>query len=262
MKEQETKAIFLADALRSEKEMTKTHRFYKKHLINHYWGFLVEYFLRFIDDVPYENVVKLDLWDETVAMFTKIRENILKHLKPKRLYYIEFVKEFCDRFKRLYKTKNEKVINDNILNWPFEKNALDAIIDVSTSDHLDSRGFDKLIGEYHRSLRKGGYVIMLHLNKEYFNIKDFLKEEADFPTFPRDEKTIDAILRKKGFKIVSKKFLFPFLLDSSSRSSSIYSKMLLLSHQIFGNITFYMINEIITSKSQNIMIGYLIKRVE
>jgi hypothetical protein len=260
MKKSKDKIAFFNYALKTEKNRISTSIFYRKNLMSPLWGFLVEYFIRFIDFKNYQNIVKLDLWDETVAKFTDIRKTILFRLKPKRLYYIEFVKEFCTRFKTLYHSKNEVVINDNILNWPFEKESLDAIIDVSTSDHLNLQDFDTVIGKYSNSLKRNGYLFLLHLNEEYFNIKNFLKRETGYPTFARDENTIDAIIRKHGFAIIKKRFYFPFLLDPYFSSQELYFRILFIGHLILGNLIFYLITYLLPFKKTNIFIGYLIKK--
>jgi len=260
MKESESKKKFLKYAVKTEKQRSKLSNFYRKHLMSPLWGFLVEFFLRYIDYKKYENVVKVDLWDETVARFTDVRKTILVYLKPKRLYYIEFVKEFCDRFHELYHMKNEFVINDNILNWPFKRESLEAIIDVSTSDHLDARDFSVLMKKYYKSLKKDGYIFLLHLNREYFNMKNFLKGETDYPTYTRNEKDIDKVIKDNGFEIISKRFYFPFLFDPYFASQEIYFRTLFLLHLVLGNLIFYIITYIFNSRKTNIFIGYLLKK--
>jgi len=254
----ERKRLFLRFG--NEYEETSVQNFYRYHVVNPYWGFMIKYFLRYIDCKPYDKVMKLDLWDETVAMFTDIRKNIIKFLKPKKIYYIEFVKEFCNLFKKMYNSKNEVAINDNINNWPFGNCIFDAIIDISTSDHLNLKEFKKFIADCQKTLAPGGYLVLLHLNKNYQNMGNFLNVETKYINYPRSDKLIEKIVQENGLKIIKKKYFLPYLFDTSLISLHFYMRMHLFFYKIFNQLYFYLISTLLGSRQLNIFVCYLIQK--
>lgn len=261
MKTADRKNLFLHLAKGSAEE-TAISKFYREQLVNKIWGFFIEYFLRYIDYKPYERVIKLDLWDETVMGFTDIRKNILRFLKPKNMFYIEFVREFCENFRKNFATKKETMICEDIRNWPFKGEFFDAIIDVSTSDHLTVNEFKSLIKDYRRTVKENGYIVLLHFNKNYFNIKNFIKTEGDPELFyTLNHKTVEKIIEENDLQIMKKTHIAPFILDTSLRTSEFYYRFLLLCYLLIGRLSFYLFTEFFSKYEKlNIMTAYLIKR--
>lgn len=236
----------------------KAIRYYKK-LIERDWEAILALLLKYIAYKNYRVVVKLDLWDE-IVLFAPLRKEIIKKLKPTKLLYIDFVKEFSIKFRKLYRSKKEISIVGDIKNWPFKDNSIDVIIDMSTSDHLKLKDFKKLMREYKRTLKPGGFLLLYHLNSEYFFIKKYLAREAKFPTYPRASKTIERILAKNGFEIVKKFYLFTFLTSSALEMSKIWRRVQFIFSLFMGKYAFYLFHLLFGGRKLSSMLAYIIRK--
>lgn len=217
---QKRRREFLNEAIKFEKsKKTRHYKLFKKYLYSPLWAFIISKMLRYIDFKKYDKVVKLDLWDEAVTFHPDVRKTIIKMLKPKKLYYIEWVKEFCFNFSKK-KGNFEHIINGNVIEWPFKDNSLDVIIDLSTLDHLKKEEIKKTLKEFYRSLKKGGFLVFVYANKEYINVKEFFKFE--FYTNPLYPNEIKKIIKEIPFKIIYEDFSFPVIFDSKFSPLSVY----------------------------------------
>jgi SAM-dependent methyltransferase len=254
--------VFLKKAKDSWKKrpiLLKAMRYYRKWIIERDWEAILTLLLRYIDYKKYKTVVKLDLWDE-VVLFAPLRKEIIKKLKPDKLLYIDFVKEFSIKFNKIYNSKNEIPIVGDIKNWPFKDNSIDVIVDMSTSDHLKLKDFKKLIGEYKRTLKPGGFLLLYHLNNEYYFIKKYLSRETSFPTYPRSPTTIETILKKNNFEIVRKFYLFTFLTSSALEMSEIWRRAQFILSLFIGKNSFYLFHLIFGGEKLSSMLGYLVRK--
>lgn len=233
--------------------------YYIRGIRDRYWESIMSLLLKYIAYKNYRVVVKTDLWDE-VILRDPIRKEILNELKPKRLLYIDFVKEFSMMFKKIYKSNKEIPIVGDIRDWPFKENSIDVIVDVSTSDHLRLKDFKKVIREYKRALKPEGFLLLYHLNSEYFFIKKFLAREAKFPTYPRASRTIEKILMGNGFEIVKKFYLFSFLTDSALEMCELWRRILLILSLFMGEYSFYLFHLVFGGRRLSAMIGYVIRK--
>lgn len=228
---------------------------------NDIWRSSALYFLRYLDFKKHDKILKLDLWDETIADFLSIRNSLITILKPEQIYYIEISKLFCKKFKKKFNSNFEYPTNGNIINLPFKNNSLDVVIDVSTSDQVQDKEFAGVIAELNRVLKRGGYLILFCLNNEYFNIENY-KKQFNFTRYSGNIEQIEYILRENNFKTIKKRYFFPFIVDTGFISSVFHIRFLFLLSKLFGDCLYIFLQFLpsVGSKNNNSIIGYLIKK--
>lgn len=167
-------------------------------------------------------ILKFDVWEESSLRISKIRHLpylIKKIFDPKEIFFIDIDKKLVSLSKKNMKYfgfKKAVVVNGDISNMPFKDNTFDVIIDFSTTDHLNFIKLKSTIEKIHKVLKKNGYLIIYHLNSEYFNIKSWNYQYSSglFPSYARKLSTLKALLSKK-FEVVDFGYCFPFFVDNT-----------------------------------------------
>lgn len=103
-------------------------------------------------------VLKTDLWNECLGG----DRDILGHLDGRggcRLFGIDRSLSVCAIGRR--NVPHALVVQADIAALPFRSGALDAVLDLSTIDHVCEAGMAAAIGEYRRVLRAGGVLLVV-----------------------------------------------------------------------------------------------------
>lgn len=223
----------------------------KPSVVGDIWRLALSHFL--IKIKQHELVVlKTDLWNEVVDNVRSFTE-VLYAIKPRKMIFVEIDKRLC----AIYQDRNNShIINADISNLPLNQGSIDLIIDISTSDHLSYHDFKKLVKEYYRVLKKGGHIVLFHLNGNYLNIgRQKSIEDKFFPTFPRKEKEISYILNKYNFHICERRFLFCFFDDSFMGKLTLFLLKFIGCSKLLKSISYNL-----NLKYFSLQIGYLCKK--
>lgn len=139
---------------------------------------------------PDWKILKVDLWNEGVE---KTR-NILSHL-PNDSIGFDISKQTCIMAKR---NITQEVAQASCLDLPYKTGYFDAVLDLSTIDHIALLSAPKVFSEYHRILRHHG-ILSLVFWQHSFPTKYILNRISDQLYF--DQKTVQNMLKEAGFKV-------------------------------------------------------------
>jgi ubiquinone/menaquinone biosynthesis C-methylase UbiE len=145
---------------------------------------------------------------------------IKKFFDPEQIFFIDIDKKLIKNAKNninYFRFKKAFFLNADVAAMPFKKNTFDLIVDFSTIDHINNENMKNAFEEIYRTLQKDKYLIIFHLNSEYFNIKRWnaiYKKQNKFPSFYR---SIDNLLQIVGKKIkpIEKGYCMPFFSDAT-----------------------------------------------
>ena len=107
-------------------------------------------------DAP--RVLKTDLWNECVAG----DRDIVNHMTGStgsRLFAVELSLSLCVRGRA--QAPGAHVVQADIRALPFRTGAFDAVLDLSTLDHLPAAGAAAAVGEYRRVLRSAAVLLLI-----------------------------------------------------------------------------------------------------
>jgi SAM-dependent methyltransferase len=117
----------------------------------------VDQALTLVERAP-ASVLKTDLWNECLGG----ERDVLGHLwKAGRqaLFGVDRSLAACSLGRE--RVPGALVVQADITLLPFRTGSLDAVLDLSTLDHLSEEGMARAIGEYRRVLRDGGAVLLV-----------------------------------------------------------------------------------------------------
>ncbi len=103
-------------------------------------------------------VLKTDLWNECLGG----SRDILGHLDARgshRLFGVDISHAVCAGGRS--RVPGAHVVQADITALPFRTGSLDAVVDLSTLDHLSGAGVAQAIGEYRRVLRDRGVLLVV-----------------------------------------------------------------------------------------------------
>jgi SAM-dependent methyltransferase len=102
-----------------------------------------------------EYILKTDCWNEGV------RKGVfnIDLLKGKNICLVDISQSICTKALRKHPWLN--VVNADIRHLPFAKEKFDAVLDISTCDHLPFYEFPKLIAEYRDVLKDNGLLLII-----------------------------------------------------------------------------------------------------
>jgi SAM-dependent methyltransferase len=136
-------------------------------------------------------VLKTDLWNECLAG----DRDIAGHLQQRagcRVYALDVAYPICGRGRA--NVPGAHVVQADIRALPFRVGSLDAVLDLSTLDHLPGADVAEAIGEYAQSLRDGGALLLAFWQKtplirQRLRLKRLLgrREKPDQSYFARAE---------------------------------------------------------------------------
>ena len=152
------------------------------------------------------DVLKLDLWNEVGDKEKDFTNHINDIFEPNSMTYIELDKDLCEKYRRL--GTGNRVANSSISSMKLPYDKFDILLDISTSDHLEDEKFEKAIKEYHRVLKTGGILVMLHDNAEFLTFSMFKEDIPEFGFFPRSVAHIRKSLESNGFEILKMRMAF------------------------------------------------------
>lgn len=117
----------------------------------------VEMGLALVERTP-PAVLKTDLWNECLGG----SRDILGHLDARgssRLFGLDISHAVCAGGRS--RVPGAHVVQADITALPFRTGSLDAVVDLSTLDHLSEAGVAQAIGEYRRVLRDRGVLLVV-----------------------------------------------------------------------------------------------------
>lgn len=149
-------------------------------------------YLKIVYDTTNPNwkILKVDLWNEGVE---KTR-SILSHL-PNDSTGFDISKQTCMKAKR---NITQDVAQASCLDLPYRTGYFDAVLDLSTIDHISLQFAPKIFSEYYRILKQNG-VLSVVFWQHNFPTKFILHRISDQLYF--DHKTMQSLLEKAGFKV-------------------------------------------------------------
>ncbi|HUK11975.1 MAG TPA: class I SAM-dependent methyltransferase [Thermoanaerobaculaceae bacterium] len=118
---------------------------------------LVEAVLRSVK-TPGPRVLKTDLWNECLGG----TRDVLGNLDPQgghRLFALDRSLAVCLRSRA--RVPGVRVVQADIAALPFRPRSFDAVLDLSTLDHVTEADSSRAIGEYRRVLRDRGVLLLL-----------------------------------------------------------------------------------------------------
>jgi SAM-dependent methyltransferase len=134
-------------------------------------------------------VLKTDLWNEVLGG----PRDIAGHFQVRqgcRFFGVDLVRRVCVQAHSRLPTV--QVVQADIRSLPFRAGSFDAVLDLSTLDHLPDAEFGRTIDEYRRVLRNGGVLLVVFWQRSIFmRQRLFLKrllgrrENPDQYYFPR-----------------------------------------------------------------------------
>ena len=139
---------------------------------------------------PTWKILKVDLWNEGVE---KTR-SILSHLSDASTGF-DISKQICVKAKR---NITQEVAQASCLNLPYKAGHFNAVLDLSTIDHIPIEFAPKIFSEYYRILKPNG-VLSVVFWQESFPTKFILNRMSDQLYF--DQKTMQELLLAAGFKV-------------------------------------------------------------
>jgi len=104
-------------------------------------------------------VLKTDLWNECVAGDRDIANHLAESVGC-RLFAVELSLALCVRGRD--RAPGAAVVRADIRALPFRTGSFDAVLDLSTLDHLSEEGAARAVGEYERVLRPAGALLLVY----------------------------------------------------------------------------------------------------
>jgi len=106
---------------------------------------------------PTYTVLKTDLFNEAICQPDK--GGILGNIEAKSKHGIEIVKSVVDS--AIDEVPDAKLVQGDIRKLPYKDNIFDLILDFSTIDHVPEEDLDKVLGEYKRTLKNKGRIVLI-----------------------------------------------------------------------------------------------------
>jgi len=107
-------------------------------------------------------LLKTDLWNEGVdSSLGQIYEFVGDKKIPLEVFGIDISPVICQSSKIRMRGEGLAVTCSDVRNLPFKDGTFDAILDVSTLDHIPPVDIASVIGEYSRVLKKDGILILV-----------------------------------------------------------------------------------------------------
>ena len=103
-------------------------------------------------------VLKTDLWNECMTGERDIVNHLMKAAQC-RPVAVDVAFSLCVRGRSM--TPGAHVVQADVRALPFRAGAFDAVLDLSTLDHLPEAGAAAAVGEYGRVLRGGGVLLLV-----------------------------------------------------------------------------------------------------
>lgn len=135
------------------------------------------------------SVLKTDLWNEVLGG----PRDIAGHFQESqgcRFFGVDLVRKVC--VQAHLRLPTVRVVQADIRSLPFRAGSFDAVLDLSTLDHLPDAEVAGTIGEYRRVLRIGGVLLVIFWQRSFLvRQRLFLKrllgrcEKPDQHYFPR-----------------------------------------------------------------------------
>ncbi|MFI5165906.1 MAG: class I SAM-dependent methyltransferase [Thermoanaerobaculales bacterium] len=118
-------------------------------------------------------VLKTDLWNECIGG----ARDVLGHLQARgegRFFGVDLSRVVCVRGRA--NVPRAQVVQADISALPFRAESFDAVLDLSTLDHLSDADAAKAIGEYRRVLRGSGVLLLMFWQRSrLIRLRLFLK---------------------------------------------------------------------------------------